>query len=268
MATQQRTPAARATYPLDRDRLPEFTTEDRRYRVRMARDEDELRAIQALRFRVFNLELGEGLAESFATGLDQDRFDPVCHHLLVEERATDEVIGTYRLQTASMAEAHEGFYSAGEFDLAGLTRPVIEQSVELGRACVAAEHRNRRVLFLLWRGLAAYMLHNHRRYFFGCCSLTSQDPHEAWRVMAHLRANGQVRSDLAVRPLPGWECDIGDGPPEPGPVKVPKLFRMYLRYGAQVCGPPAIDRCFKTIDYLVLVDSAAIDPGLYRMIFE
>jgi len=49
-----------------------------------------------LRFEVFNLELGEGLAESYATGLDVDPFDEFCDHLIVEELATSEIVGTYR----------------------------------------------------------------------------------------------------------------------------------------------------------------------------
>jgi len=52
-----------------------------------------------LRFKVFNLELGEGLAASHATGLDVDPFDEFCDHLIVEEVATGKVVGTYRLQT-------------------------------------------------------------------------------------------------------------------------------------------------------------------------
>jgi len=33
---------------------------------------------------------------------------------------------------------------------------------------------------------------------------------------------------------------------------VPKLLRTYLAIGARICGPPAIDREFKTIDFLTL----------------
>ena len=50
--------------------------------------------------------------------------------------------------------------------------------------------------------------------------------------------------------------------------KIPNLFNLYLRYGAQVCGPPAIDRFFKTIDYLVIFDLKTMDRDLYRLYFE
>jgi putative hemolysin len=64
-----------------------------------------------LRFEVFNLELGEGSAESHATGLDVDAFDEFCDHLIVEELATAEIVGTYRLQTGQLAAANLGYYS-------------------------------------------------------------------------------------------------------------------------------------------------------------
>jgi len=86
------------------------------YAVRLARTKPEVAAAQALRFEVFNMELNEGLAESFATGLDADPFDEVCDHLLVENVLDGSIVGTYRLQTGSMAAAHRGYYSEQEFD--------------------------------------------------------------------------------------------------------------------------------------------------------
>ena len=43
------------------------------YATRLAQDSGELRAAKALRYEVFNLELNEGLEQSHATGLDEDR---------------------------------------------------------------------------------------------------------------------------------------------------------------------------------------------------
>ena len=65
--------------------------------ARLAQSAEEVRRAQQLRFEVFNFELGEGLAESYATGLDVDPFDEVCDHLIVEELATSEIVATYRV---------------------------------------------------------------------------------------------------------------------------------------------------------------------------
>src|SRR5262249_18730674 len=85
------------------------------YATRLAASADEVRAAQALRFQVFNLELNEGLEQSFATGLDVDRFDDVCDHLLVEHLPTRQIVGTYRLQTGRNAAEKLGYYCAQEF---------------------------------------------------------------------------------------------------------------------------------------------------------
>jgi len=102
-----------------------------RYELRFARTQEELDEILHLRFEVFNLELGEGLRESFRTGRDVDELDLQCHHLLVEDRRSGEIVGTYRLQTGAMAARGRGFYAAGEFDLDAMPAAVLRDSVEL-----------------------------------------------------------------------------------------------------------------------------------------
>lgn len=102
-------------------------------RVRLAKTENDVRAAQALRFAVFNLELNEGLERSFLTLLDADPFDAICDHLLVEDVMTGEVVGTYRLQTGERAAIGLGYYSAQEFDLSPFDsiRPQIVELLSL-----------------------------------------------------------------------------------------------------------------------------------------
>jgi putative hemolysin len=258
----------RASYLLCQEACPPFERRAGRYVARFARTPAELDAAAMLRFEVFNLELGEGLAGSFQTGRDWDEFDEHCHHLLVLETETDRVIGTYRMQTGEMAARGKGFYSAGEFDFSGLPSNVLHNAVELGRACIAQAHRNTSVLFLLWQGLAAYLLHNRKRYLFGCCSLTGQDAQEGWRAMELLKEQGHLHPQVLLPPRPGFECTADAKDVAAAPVvKIPRLFRTYLRYGAKVCSPPAIDRQFKTIDFLVLFDVAEMDRELAKLFF-
>jgi putative hemolysin len=256
-------------YPSFPDLLPGEEVEAGRYLVRFARSVEDLDAIERLRFEVFNLELGEGLDGAFATGRDHDDLDPHFHHLLIACRTSGEVVGTYRLQTAEMAASAAGFYSAGEFDLSRLPREFLANAVEVGRACVARGHRNGRVLNLLWRGLALYLLRNRKRYLFGCCSLTSQDPALGQATMHLLERTGQVHPTLVAPPLPGLGCADAD-PAEVAAREphIPPLFQSYLNLGARVFGPPAIDRTFKTIDFLVALDVHALDEHSYRFFFR
>jgi putative hemolysin len=258
-------------YPTHAQLLPATVLTDHGYRVQFARSKEELQAVQRLRFEVFNLEMGEGLDTSWASGLDVDRFDPVCHHLMVIHVATGAVVGTYRVQTSEMARDFLGFYSADEFTIDDLPRAVVDDAIEVGRACVSKPFRNRSVLFLLWRGLALYLIHNRKRYLFGCCSLTSQDAVEGKRVMEYLREQGHVHPEYSVQPQADWRCygpELAlDAAAAAQAVEIPKLFGIYLRYGAKVCGEPAIDRQFKTIDYLVLLDRTQLDEHSRSMFF-
>jgi putative hemolysin len=259
-------------YPVRPELLPDFEAEAGRYVVRFAQTAEELDAVLRLRFEVFNLELDEGLASSFMTGRDEDEFDATSHHLLVLERASGRAVGTYRLRTPETDVESRGFYSAGEFNLACLPPQVAGESVEIGRACVAQAHRNTQVLFLLWRGLAAYLDHNGKRFFFGCCSLAGTDARAGLRVLKLMEREGHMHPTLYVPPRAGFECgddtDQDTGPFVVGDPSVPKLFRSYLRFGAKVCGPPALDRAFRTTDFFVVFDANAMDAKTRKLFFE
>ena len=254
-------------YPVHPQVLPteEFTAG--RYTARFATTAAEVDTVLKLRFEVFNLEMNEGLEESFETGRDLDIFDPHCHHVLVIDRHAGQVVGTYRMQTAEMATEGAGFYSAGEFDLAAIPQEIRDHSMEIGRACIHADHRNRQVLFLLWRCLAAYVVSTDKRYFFGCSSINSQDPDEGLALHRQLKAAGQVRQSFSVPPLAALECEPQTPWSDDQKVDVPALFRTYLRYGAKVCSPPAIDRAFKSIDFLILLDTQTLSDRSRKIFF-
>jgi putative hemolysin len=252
-----------------------------RYVARLARSVDEVRRAQQLRFEVFNLELGEGLAESYATGLDVDPFDEFCDHLIVKELATSEIVGTYRLQTGQLAAANLGYYSEREFDFAPY-EPFRCEMIELGRACVHADHRNFNLLHLLWRGIARYAVERNARILIGCSSISSQDPADGVVVYQQLQRY-LVSAALRTQPRPEFVVAGGDDAgwlgewshqTRPGSSAFAKatadrtasatagassrLLRAYLAIGARICGPPALDREFGTIDFLTLLDLHAL----------
>ena len=234
------------------------------YAVRLAMTERDRVEAYRLRFAIFNLELHEGLMSAYADGLDKDQFDAVCEHLLVEEKETGTIIGTYRLQRGDVAGRNFGYYSEQEFGFAPY-EGMRGQIVELGRACIHKEYRSPEVLHLLWRGIARYALANGARYMMGCCSLTSQDPAMGRAVYASLK-NWLVEPGLRTVPttayaLPEWVGEIAEE-------RAPKLLRAYLTLGAKICGPPAIDREFGTIDFLTLLDLQGLHPRMAAKFLE
>jgi len=231
------------------------------YRLRLAQGADDREAAYRLRFRVFNIELGEGLERSYATGIDTDDFDVFCEHLLVEDKNDGRVVGTYRMQSGMTAAMNLGYYSAQEFEFAPY-EPLRRDILELGRASIDREHRTPEVLTLLWRGIAQYANEMGLRYLVGCSSLNSKDPAEGWQMYRDL-TRYRVSPEFETVPTVAYTC-----PREQTAVnaqhetagkdavstKVPKLLKTYLTIGARICAPPAWDREFGTIDFLTLLD--------------
>jgi putative hemolysin len=229
-----------------------------RYRVTIAETLAEREAACRLRFKVFNIELGEGLETSYKTGLDTDQFDLFCDQLIVEDRNSRSIVGTYRMQAGTTAARNLGYYSEQEFDFAPY-EPLRDSLLELGRASIDREHRSSEVLTLLWRGIAQYTRVNGLRYLIGCSSLNSQDPRVGGQMYRQL-SEFLVRQEFRTEPTKAYRLSATEEAPEVM-AKVPKLLRTYIGIGAKICGPPALDREFGTIDFLTLVDMRELTPA-------
>lgn len=244
------------------DDKPVIVSDYGRYGVRVAHTLEEREAACRLRFKVFNIELGEGLAASYRTGLDQDDFDLFCDHLVVEDKTDHRIVGTYRMQAGVTAARNLGYYSAQEFDFSPYEH-LRNETLELGRASIDREHRTSEVLTLLWRGIGQYASFYGLRYLIGCSSLNSQDPQDGWAMYDQLSAF-QVAEPLRTVTTPAFtlppRADNRAGMPENCP-KVPKLLRTYIGVGARICGPAAWDREFGTIDFLTLLDLHQLSPA-------
>jgi putative hemolysin len=221
------------------------------YCVSLAQSADDLTECQRLRYLVFNLELREGLSTSDRSGLDIDPFDSFCDHLMVRDLESGRLVGTYRLQTGETAARNMGYYGDQYFDFS-VYAPIRRHVLELGRACVHEDFRNMMVLHSLWKGIAVYATRVDARYLLGCNSISSQDENYGAAMYESLKLKYLVEPALRTTPQPGCRChSTGEAVTISRP---PRLFRAYLDISAKVCGPPAIDREFKTIDFLTLVD--------------
>lgn len=238
--------------------LPEDA--DRRYLVGYAVSPAAIEAVLRLRYLVFNVELGEGLADAALRGLDEDPFDRQMTHLVILDGATQTVVGTYRVQPARHGLKHLGLYSAQEYNLTPL-EPYLDETLELGRACLAKEHRTMDALLTLWRGLGHFMNLHGLYYLMGCCSITSTDPEDGWRALKTLRQKHYMHPELYLSARPDYSCGGAERLEDPdlGPgLKLPKLFRIYLLLCAHIISEPAIDREFGTVDFLTFMDGRQV----------
>jgi putative hemolysin len=229
-----------------------------RYSLVVSADADHRLAAQRLRHDVFRAEPGFTLPDD-GSGLDRDRFDELCDHLLVRDEATGRFVGCYRMLPPAAAARH-GYYTATEFDIDALD-PVGRGIVEMGRACVVAEHRNGSVLGLMWAGILHYLELTGHRWVMGCVSVPmradeSAEPGVNVRgARDMLLARHAVEPQHRVRPyrpvvVDGRTLDQLTPPPRP---TLPPLLRGYLRLGARICGEPAHDPDFGVADFVALL---------------
>ena len=239
-------------------------TETSLFRIILAQSPEDLVECQRLRYDVFNLELGEGLSTSDRSGLDIDPFDSFCDHLMVRDLETGRLVGTYRLQTGEVARRNLGYYGNQLFDFSAYDS-VRREVLELGRACVHIDYRNIMVLHALWKGIAVYATRHDSRYLIGCSSISSQDENLGVAMYNSLKDRYLVEPALRTTPQPGHECHASGVAVDAG--RPPRLFRAYLEISGRICGAPAIDREFKTIDFLTLVDLANLPDRVRTRFF-
>lgn len=223
-----------------------------RLQVKLAHSEDEVRATQRLRYRVFAEEMGAEV-HTIAPEVEADHYDPFCQHLLVQDAASGRVVSSTRILTRQMVHRAGGFYSESEFDLGGILR-LPGNFMEMGRTCVDPDFRSGAAIGMLWAGLAQFIELNRIDYLIGCASIPMQDGGAlAHGIMAQLRESHLSPEHLRVtpkKPLPPAEAVYGaDTSPA-----MPPLLKAYLRVGAWVCGEPCWDPDFQVADVFILLD--------------
>lgn len=232
------------------------------YGVRFARTPEDREAAQRLRFAVFSQELG-AIVEGGERELDIDPIDEFADHLMVYEKSTDRCVGTYRLAISEQVDDVGGFYSSRIFDLGILTTPVLGQGIELGRACVDADHRTRNVFRLLLRGIGAYWAHSNKRYLFGCGSVPIDCPSHASAVVTLIDQEKWLDASIPVEPRSQY------APPQSQPSEpkdapdIPALLSAYCSLGARLAASPAYDPDFRTLDFFVLLDKENVNERAY-----
>lgn len=233
-----------------------------RFSAYFTRSRREILKIQRLRYRIFSQEYGASFHAPF--GLDRDRFDRHCLHLVVRDNHSGELVGYTRVLAGERTHKTGGFYSANEFHLgplAGLQGRV----AEIGRTCIHPDYRGGAVITVLWARLAQYMLENDIGSLIGCASIALSEGFNVAAIDQRIRESHLTPPHLRVTPrfrldrMPG---DALDGAGERGGVKMPPLLKAYLRMGARVCGEPCWDPDFNCLDYFILMEVSRL-PARY-----
>jgi putative hemolysin len=215
----------------------------------LARTGAEMEEAQRIRFKVFAEEMGAKLPNP-EQGLDVDRFDHYCDHLLVRDNNDNKVVGTYRILPPEQALKAGGYYSEGEFDMSRLAH-LRDRMVEVGRSCVHPDYRDGATITQLWSGLADYIGKHGHEYLIGCASISMSDGgHYAASVYNKVHKLHAAPTEYSVFP----HCRLPlESLNQNLDVAIPPLIKGYLRLGAQIAGEPAWDPDFNCADLFILL---------------
>ena len=227
-----------------------------------ARDEDEVREAQRLRYQVFADEMGARLS---LPGAPPAGHDTIVRSLLrTPARARRRRRGRRarpghrhlpRADAGCRARAG-GFYSDTEFDLTRCGRGARAWSSWAVPVCTRTGARRRHPRAVGRAG----RVHGPQRpdTMIGCASISMRDGgHVAaslWKQLRHTtsrRSNGRCGRACRCRSM---NCAYL------APVEAPALIKGYLRCGARVLGAPAWDPDFNTADLPLLMRIADLPP--------
>jgi putative hemolysin len=181
---------------------PVVLVEAEHFLVKLAENHEEVEKAQRLRYEIFNLEQERGLKNAEKYGIDFDEFDEHCLHLLVLEKCSGNIIGTYRAHLGCIADSTKGFYSSREYEIHGLYK-FADKCIELGRTCVSAEHRSGSAIALLWGAITELLVRANLRYMLGCVSLEETDPRIGWALHEYISRKYSTCREFVVIPRPG-----------------------------------------------------------------
>lgn len=246
--------------------LPEIS--DRTYRIEIAKTEEEVQQALELRYRIFYKELDRKFNDNGT--IDRDEFDDQCHHLIVKKNSDQSIVGTYRIQTYELAMQGIGFYTDKYYRLDSIPQDILLHGFEVGRACIDKDHRNGRVLFLLWKGFAGYLTHFNKSYLFGTLGIVEPDRKIAYAMYRKLNDEGYIHPDVRAETREKYVLENYpiNGQVKKSALEESPLLKNYMEIGCKVCSAPAYIDEMQMLHVMVLLNVETISPKVRKMFFR
>ncbi len=236
-----------------------------------------LREIGRLREITYR-EIGEGTNKE----IDTDEYDLYYHHLIIWDKETKKIAGGYRLGKGEDIMARfgrSGFYINELFRFSDQFNPILSQAIDLGRSFIIAEYQKKPLpLFLLWKGIFFFLLKNENyRYLTGPVSISNEFSAFSKSLLIEFLKRYYYDEDLAnqvkarnefkvkidqseldnvidfteddLQKLDKFIEDI-----EPQHLKIPVLFKKYLKQNAKVLAFNVDPKFSDALDGLMLLD--------------
>ncbi|RYH12425.1 GNAT family N-acetyltransferase [Tropicimonas sp. IMCC6043] len=231
-----------------------------RYTARLAETREDLEAALALRSLCFR----DGVQP------DEDAFDSVCRHMLVEESRGGRVLCTFRMLPLAAGGEIAQCYSAQYYELSALSG-FEGRMVEMGRFCIHPDVRDADILRVAWGAMTAHVESEGVEMLFGCSSFKGTEAaayRDAFallkerhlapkRWLPRVKAPNVFRFAQRLRRKPDLRRAMAAMPP---------LLRTYLLMGGWVSDHAVVDRDLGTLHVFTGLEIKAIPPARKRLL--
>lgn len=237
-------------------------------------------------------EIGEGTNKS----VDLDRFDDYYHHLFLWDDQEQQIVGAYRMGMGSEIFAEfgiDGFYLQDLFRFEPELYPMMQQTIEMGRAYIVKEYQQRPMpLFLLWKGIVHTTLRfPEHKYLIGGVSISNQFSNFSKSLMIEFMKSHYWDPYVAqyIRPKKEFKVKLKDADKEfifdetaadlnkfdklieevePGNLRLPVLIKKYIKQNAKVVAFNVDPLFNNAVDGLMYIRIADLPEDTVKPVME
>ncbi|WP_372604020.1 GNAT family N-acetyltransferase [Actibacterium sp.] len=234
-----------------------------RYVSRLAETAADIRAAQELRTLAFR--------NGDAAALDQDQFDPLCKHFLVEDARTGDLVCCFRLLPLRGGAEINQSYSAQYYELSAL-QDFAGPMVEMGRFCIHPDHRDPDILRVAWGAMTRFVDETGVEMLFGCSSFKGTEADAYMDAFALLKEKHLAPKRFLPRiKAPNvfrFAQKLRRAKPDAkrAMLGMPPLLRTYLLMGGWVSDHAVVDRDLNTLHVFTGLEIKAIPAARKRLL--
>lgn len=236
------------------------------------------------------------IGEGTNNAIDLDIFDEYYHHLFLWDDEDKTIVGAYRMGMGSeifKKYGIDGFYLQDLFRFEPELFPMMEKSIEMGRAYIVKEYQQKPMpLFLLWKGIVHTTLrHPEHKYLIGGVSISNQFSNFSKSLMIEFMKSNYWDPYVAqyVRPKKEFKVKLKDADKEfvfdeteadlnkfdrlinevePGDLRLPVLIKKYIKQNAKVVAFNVDPLFNNSVDGLMYIKIADLPESTVKPVME
>jgi putative hemolysin len=248
----------------------------------------EIGRLREITFR----EVGEGTNES----IDLDSFDGYYHHLFLWDNEANKLVGAYRMGLGKNIYKRygiEGFYVYTLFKFEPELYPMMESSIEMGRAFIIKEYQQKPMpLFLLWKGIVHVTLrYPEYKYLIGGVSISNKFSNFSKSLMIEFMKSHYYDPYIAqyIHPKKEYKVKLKDADKdfvfdatkadmnkfdkvidelEPGALRIPVLIKKYVKQNARLVAFNVDPKFNNAVDGLMYIRVSDIPESTVKPVLE